>query len=150
SFEALCLARKKAKFKNIHFVCADILHLPFKLGAFNGIWNLGVMEHFCEDEIVAILKEFNHTLEEDGIYMLFWPPRYGLTVIVLSAFLFIINKVLKNSLSLYPAEISTFRSTKWADKLIKQAGLLNTKVHFGVRDIFTYIVLIGCKERCLK
>ena len=35
----------------------DILRLPFRSGSLDGIWNVGVMEHFTCDQINAIMQE---------------------------------------------------------------------------------------------
>lgn len=146
SFDALRLARARKKLKNAYFVCGDILNPPFKDESINGIWNLGVMEHFNEDEIKDIFKGFDRILiKRDGKYILFWPPKYGLTVIALSVILFIANKIFRRSLRLYPDEISRFSSRKWADSLVDQTGLSISRIHFNVRDIFTHVVLIGKK-----
>jgi len=145
NFEALNIAKAKTKFKNIYFVCADILHLPFKPRLFDGIWNLGVMEHFYENEIVTILKEFEYILRDRGIYMLFWPPQYGLTVIVMSIFQFIMSNIFKKKFSFYPDDVSNYRTINWANKLAKESGLFILKTHFNIRDIFTHRVLVGSK-----
>jgi len=46
------------KIKNIDFfVHADTSKLPFKPNSVNGIWNLGVLEHFTHDKIDETLQE---------------------------------------------------------------------------------------------
>jgi len=143
SFEALNIAKKKAKFKNIYFVCADILQLPFRQKLFDGIWNVGVMEHFYENDIIIILKEFNRVLKRQAKFIIFWPPAYGLSVIALSIFIFVMNGIFRKSLSLHPEEMSKIKSKKWAHALFKQANLHITKTHFSIRDFFTHVILVG-------
>ena len=50
---------------------------------FDGVYNLGVMEHFSEEDILKILEEFYKVLKEKGKVILFWPPTFGLSVFVL-------------------------------------------------------------------
>ena len=57
--------------------------MPFKSNFFEIIFNLGVMEHFDENQIKNILTEFKRTLTKDGKLILFWPPKYGLSVMFL-------------------------------------------------------------------
>src|SRR5687768_10438010 len=45
---------------------ADILNLPFLPGSFDGIYNLGVLEHFTRDEIHQILTQFHRVLKPSG------------------------------------------------------------------------------------
>ncbi|NQT06416.1 MAG: glycosyltransferase [Candidatus Omnitrophica bacterium] len=150
SLEALELARSMPDHKKVHYVCGDIFNPPFKEGAFKGIWNLGVMEHFREDDIVAILKQSGRVLDNDGRLMLFWPPKYGLSVMVLSSVIFLADKIFGRTLKLYPDECSRFDSREWAGRLFKEARLNIDKAHFNIRDLFTYVVVVGEKGEKTK
>ncbi|MBC7389800.1 MAG: class I SAM-dependent methyltransferase, partial [Opitutaceae bacterium] len=75
---------KKAK-----LIQASIFELPFENESFDGIYNLGVMEHFTENEIQNILLEFKRILKPGGKIVLFIPPVFGLTVRVLDTAHFI-------------------------------------------------------------
>lgn len=55
----------------------DILKLRFKNESFDGIWNLGVMEHFSKREIDAILQGFHRVLKKNGVLILFWPAKWN-------------------------------------------------------------------------
>ncbi|MGD0016332.1 MAG: methyltransferase domain-containing protein [Verrucomicrobiia bacterium] len=140
--EALAIARRKTALTNVHLVCGDIFNPPFKTGCIDGLWNLGVMEHFRETEIVSIFSAFSRILKPQARCLIFWPPRYGLTVIVLTSFLCLANRFRKQPLVLYPDEVSRFSSKGWAQQLAAQSGLKVDKAHFGIRDAFTYVVLI--------
>ena len=43
-------------------LAADIFRLPFATGSIDGIWNVGVMEHFTHDLIDELLLEFRRVL----------------------------------------------------------------------------------------
>ena len=143
--EALAIARRKSKLQNVHFVCGDIFNPPFKAEVVDGVWNLGVMEHFFEAEITRIFTALSSAIKPDGKLLIFWPPRYGLSVIVLTAFLGVVNAFRKTPLVLYPDEVSRFWTTQWSQKLIAPAGLVVQKRHFSIRDAFTYVVLVARK-----
>ena len=143
--EALVIARRKSKLENVHFVCGDIFHPPFKAGAVDGIWNLGVMEHFFEPEITQIFTAFSQLLKADGQLVIFWPPRYGLSVIVLTSFLGVVNAFRKKPLVLYPDEVSRYWTQRWSQQLAAPAGLQVQKSHFSIRDLFTYVVMVARK-----
>ena len=139
---ALAIARRKTVLTNVHLVCGDIFNPPFKTGCIDGLWNLGVMEHFRETEIVSIFTALSRILKPQARCLIFWPPRYGLTVIALTTFLFVAAKIRRKPLVLYPDEVSKFSTRDWADALARKASLQVLKVHFGIRDAFTYVVLI--------
>jgi SAM-dependent methyltransferase len=145
SLEGLKIARQKSKLKNVFFVCGDIYHPPFKIGAIDGLWNLGVMEHFYEPEIVKILQALARVLKPGGRCLIFWPPKYGLSVIVLTSFLGVANKFRKQPLVLYPDEVSRFSSKPWAQQLASPADLIVKRTHFGPRDAFTYVIMVAEK-----
>lgn len=55
----------------------NLFSLPFSNDSIDGIWNLGVMEHFTDSEIDTILTEFYRTLKPASYAILFWPPLIG-------------------------------------------------------------------------
>ncbi|MBI1312362.1 methyltransferase domain-containing protein [bacterium] len=56
-------------------VQADIRDLPFQDSSLDGIWNLGVMEHFEASEQRLILGEFHRVLKPGAPLILWWPPQ---------------------------------------------------------------------------
>ena len=62
----------------------DILHLDDVAGgSFDGAYNLGVVEHFTQDQIVQILREMGRTVKPGGKVVIFWPHRRATSVFVL-------------------------------------------------------------------
>ena len=55
----------------------DIFKLPLPDNSIDGIWNVGVMEHFNLEEIDKILVEFYRVLNKGGRIILFWPMAYA-------------------------------------------------------------------------
>jgi ubiquinone/menaquinone biosynthesis C-methylase UbiE len=123
----------------------NIFNLPFLNESFDGIYNLGVMEHFTEEEIVIILNEFKRVLKPSGKIVLFIPPVFGLTVQALDVAHFILNKVLRKKVKLHPDEITRVKSKKHIKALIEKSGFNFIEYYFGIKDIFTQIVIVGEK-----
>ncbi len=145
SHEALLLARRNATMPGIKLVRGDIFTPPFRTASIDGIWNLGVLEHFHAPDIERIFRGLSRVLRPAARCVIFWPPAYGLSVIALTSFLRIANAPRRTPLRLYPDEVSLFRSARWARRLIEPAGLAVERTHFGIRDLFTYVVLVATK-----
>lgn len=123
----------------------DIFHLSNIEGRFDGLYNLGVMEHFEEDQLREILAEFNRTLKPGGRLVLFWPPVYGLSVIALRIIHFVLNQILRRNIQLHPPEPSKVRSRRQIRKLLDESGFDLQSFSFGIRDAFTYAVIVAAK-----
>lgn len=72
---------------------------------------------------------------------------FVLYALALTSFLFVVNKVLRRPLTLYPDEVSRFWTKRWVSQLINPAGLAVEKTHFGLRDLFTYVILVASRSR---
>lgn len=145
SREALTLYQKvnPQKCKAVH---GSIFDIPSENEFFDGIYNLGVMEHFRKDEIVIILKEFHRILKVDGKIILFWPPEYGLSVIFLKFVHFVLNNILKRNIKLHPEEPNRVRSKKQIEYYLGLAKFKLVELYFGPRDFFTHAVVVAQKE----
>ncbi len=124
---------------------ASIFDIPAKPATYDGIYNLGVMEHFTKDEDIKILKEFSRVLKDDGKIVLFWPPKFGISVAFLNTTHFILNNILKRNIRLHPDETSLIESKKHVSEVLKAGGFKMTRFYFGPKDLFTYCVVIGKK-----
>lgn len=141
SRQALGLYRM-ANSANDRAVQASILALPFADDTFDGIYNLGVMEHFPEQEIRMILGEFARTTKPGARIVLFWPPEFGLSVLVLKFVHFVLNRVLGRNVRLHPDEITRIRSKRHARATCEIAGLKMVDYYFGPKDMFTHSIIV--------
>jgi SAM-dependent methyltransferase len=123
-------------------VLGDIMATGFRAGSFDGIYNLGVMEHFSEEEIHRILSEFRRVLKKEGVIILFWPPGYGATVMFLKGVHRFYRSVLKKNIRLHPAEPSLIRSRSHVEAMVTRAGFRMRSYDFGIGDLFTYAVIV--------
>ena len=132
--------------QNISLTHGDIFNLPFKDRTFNIIFNLGVMEHFNEKDINKILLEFKKKLDDQGKIILFWPPRYGLSVRFLKVVKSAVSLIFKKNINLHPDEISLIKSKEHAFKILNRAGFEIIQSYFGIKDFFTHEVIIAIKK----
>lgn len=120
----------------------NIFYLPFQNETFDGLYNLGVMEHFKQEEIHEILTEFKRVLKQNGKMVIFWPPKFGITVFALDSIHFILNKILRMNVKLHPAEITRIKSKQHAIQTFEKAGFKVIEYYFGAKDIFTQCVIV--------
>jgi dolichol-phosphate mannosyltransferase len=140
-----------SRYKSLHgdaaeTVIADIFNLHALNRKFDGLYNLGVMEHFESAQLRQLLGEFNRTLRPGGRIVLFWPPVYGLSVIVLHVVHFVLNRIMKRNVQLHPPEPTKVSTRTHIAGLLNSAGFELERMSFGARDLFTYMVIVGRKS----
>ena len=145
SLEALRLARRKHTFDQV--LCADIRHLPFREGAIDGVWNLGVMEHFEASEGVEILAEFERVLGPERTVILFWPPTFGLSRWVLAPFEWIRSRLSGREFRFFPDKVNRLGSKRQARQILRTADLEPLSVEFSTRAAFCHLVVAGRRTR---
>lgn len=126
---------------------ADILNLPFEAGTFDGVYNLGVLEHFTPEEIVQILAQFHRVLKPGGKVVIFWPHSRATSVAVLKAAHWVLNDVAKKPTKFHPAEISLLKSKEWVEPLLREANFRLADYSFGPRDFFVQAVVVAEKTQ---
>lgn len=142
--EALCLyARNNPKVADIRH--ASIFALPFADASFDGVYNLGVVEHFTHAQIACILAEFHRVLKPRGKILIFWPHRWGTSVFVLRTVHFLLNNVMGRKARLHPPEISHSRNRAQAKEILAKAGFRLLDYQFGAADFFVQAVVVGQK-----
>jgi ubiquinone/menaquinone biosynthesis C-methylase UbiE len=114
--------------------------------SFDGIYNLGVIEHFDHTDNQKVLNEFRRILKPGGYYLCFWPPEYGMSVIFFKVLKFILKFFTKKDIKFHPDEIFRMRSNKHAKNVLNEAGFEVSEIYFGPRDLFTYAVVVGKKK----
>ena len=120
----------------------DIRKMDLENESVDGIYSLGVMEHFYETDILLILNEFRRVLRTDGKLVLFWPPKFGLSVFFLKTWHFFVNKVFKKNIRLHPHEVSLLESKEQILSLANRTGYSLVEYHFGLNDLFTQVVVV--------
>jgi len=117
---------------NPRVIRGDILHIPFEDGRFDGAYNVGVMEHFSEEDIGRILSELGRIIKPGGKILVFWPPEFGLSVRAL--------KMIK--VKLHPDELTLAKSRSHIEAIGVKADLKIVDYYFGPRDLFTQVAIV--------
>jgi len=130
----------------VDLVNGDLFQTPVDDGSFDGLFNLGVMEHFSDEELGRLLIEFRRVLKKNGRLVLFWPPEFGLSVRVLKAVHFLLNDVLKKNIHLHPKEPSLLKSRSEVEARLTQYGFDLDAFYFGSRDLFTHAIVIASRR----
>jgi len=127
---------------NPRVIRGDIFYIPFEDSIFDGAYNLGVLEHFTEEEIGRILGELRRVIKPKGKILVFWPPEFGLSVRFLKMGHTILKALLRREVKLHPDEITLAKSRAHIEKVSAQANLKITDYYFGPRDCFTQVAVV--------
>jgi predicted SAM-dependent methyltransferase len=127
-------------------VQGNIMEIPSEPETYDGIFNLGVMEHFTEEEIARILVEFHRVLQPGGKIVLFWPPSYGPSVKFLKLVHFVFNDVMKREIRLHPPELTHVSSREQVERYMAAAGFTLEQFYFGLRDMFTHRIVVARRD----
>ena len=111
-------------------VQADIRRLPFRDQSLDGIWNLGVMEHFEEDEQRLILREFHRVLKPGGQMLLWWPPLGGMDRRLLGCVGWPV-----------PSEPGRVCTSQARDRLTL-SGFREISIHLPASDVWTELAIV--------
>jgi dolichol-phosphate mannosyltransferase len=126
-------------------VHGSIFNIPLENSSLQGVYNLGVMEHFTENEIHLTLQEFHRVLSPKGRIILFWPHKFGSSVMALGLAHKILNKVSKKKVQLHPPEITYIHSKSQAELILKKSGFKMIEYSFSIADVFTQAIIVGEK-----
>ena len=139
------MAYKRIHNNSCNLVRGSVFYIPLENESVDGVYNLGLMEHFTEEQIHQILKEFSRVLKWDGKMIVFWPPKFGLSVYALKTAHFVLNKVLRRDVKLHPDEITLLKSKKHAMAMFEKADFTVDEYYFGARDLFTQSMVVVTK-----
>jgi len=122
----------------------DIFRLPFVAESVDGIWNVGVMEHFTHDKIDAILREMYRVLRPGGRIILLWPASNSIPQKLLRATERVINLARRGDrFQFHPDEISKLRSRHEALDVMTRNGIEPLEVEFGWRSLMAFRTVVG-------
>lgn len=121
----------------------SLFRIPAADAAFDGVFNLGVMEHFYPADIARILAEFHRVLKPGGRAILFWPPAWGLSVNALKLAHRVLALAGRGDVQLHPPEVTHVRSRAETAGWLAAAGFRLERFYFGPRDLFTHQIVVG-------
>lgn len=125
------------------FIQGDLARLPLRDASISGLWNLGVMEHFDEVAGVRVLREFRRVLVPGGHAVLFWPPDFGSSRMVLAPIETLLTWKRASRFQFFPDEVNRLRSRVHARRLLEAADLEERRIDFSFRDLFIHVVVVA-------
>ncbi len=125
---------------------SNIFATPIRSQSVDGIWNLGVMEHFTYPEIRACLREFRRVLKPGGVILLFWPAEKNASRWILGPLESIIRRRQRSNFTFFPGEISRLHSKLEARQLIESEGFHVNAIDFNWRTAFIHVVIAATSK----
>lgn len=125
---------KKFNSKQVEFVEGNLFKIEFPSESFDFVWNLGVIEHYNEEEICEILSEMIRVTKKDGTVALGVPNFFSGPI--LKAWL--LNIKLLSKISGYRLDTENFYSKTTIKRIFQKAAEKNqrqvkrvTSAYFG-------------------
>lgn len=125
------------------FVQGDLERLPFGSATIDGAWNLGVLEHFEQEKGIRVLAELKRVLKPGGTAILFWPPEFGSSRLVLAPIEFLRSRLSGRPFAFFPDEVNRLRSRAHARQMLAAAGLSAVAVELSARAGFIHLVVVA-------
>jgi SAM-dependent methyltransferase len=128
-------------------IAADCFHLPFADATIDGLWNVGVMEHFTHDLIDQMMREFHRVLKPGAPIVLLWPATDSLPQKGLRFVEFIVNNTSRRGaeapLRFHPPEISKLTSSEEGRRVLRRNGFEPVFVDWGLRSLMAFKTVVG-------
>ncbi|HSB36127.1 MAG TPA: hypothetical protein VLH41_04585, partial [Thermoanaerobaculia bacterium] len=105
----------------------------------------GVMEHFEASAGRLVLEEFRRVLKPGATAILFWPPEFGASRLVLAPVEALVSFLRKTPFRFFPDEVNRLRSRGQARQLLLEAGFEAAAVDVTPRDLFIHLVVVARK-----
>lgn len=121
---------------------ADLMQMNGVGNHYEGVYSLGVLEHFTPDEINHILQGMKRALRPGGRMIAFWPLADAVSVKFLGLCHRVLNRSGRPTVELHPPEITLLRSRTHAEELIHAAGWRLVSYSVSPFDLFIQAVLV--------
>lgn len=127
-------------------VCCDIFRLPFQDNSLDGMWNVGVMEHFLHDQIDQIMAELQRVLKVGAPVIMLWPATDSIPQKILRLLEKVINlRQTGERFQFHPDEISKLRSSEEGRRVLARNGFDPVEVDFGLKSLMAFKTVVGRK-----
>ena len=145
------LKRVKSQQTYNHYILGDIFNIPFKEESIDGIWNVGVMEHFDCRELSRVFREFNRVLKPEGCCLFFWPwilaPSH-----VIFRFYEMIMKRFERDKQIFPVAPSMINKKLLPAiyKMNKNLGFTKISFHFPWMDLTHFAIVMIKNDKSIR
>jgi SAM-dependent methyltransferase len=129
-------------------VCGDIFNLPFQDNSMDGLWNVGVMEHFTPEQVDQIMREYHRVLKDGAPIILLWVGATSLPQKALRLVEAVANaRKPGEDFRFHPPEINLLKSSAAGNAILRQYDFQPVHVDFGLRSLMAFITLVGTKAQ---
>ena len=119
----------------------DLFDIPISDESIDVIFNVGVHEHYSDDENLKIFAQYFRILKNGGIIVLFWPWYWGPLMVAGRLINVIMSFIKKEKYEIYPNQNWEIKSIKYVDQLLGRAGFKRVSSRKSIKDIFSMVVL---------
>lgn len=130
---------------SVSLLHGSVCDIPLPDASVDGLYNLGVLEHFDGSSIRKILEESRRVVRPGGKTIIFWPHKNATSVAVLKLVHWFRRRILKKKDALHAPEISLLPSRKHALNILREAGFEPIDYYFGISDFWVQAVVVGQK-----
>lgn len=127
-------------------VLGDINSLPFPDESLDGLWNIGVMEHFHKEDLIKIYNEFARVLKKGGVVIALIPPVFASHIILLTPIERIISLFKGKPFKFFPDEFTRIRGRRHLESIFGKTKLKIINTHFSWRDCFFFCAVIAKRK----
>ena len=120
------------------------LDLPVPDATFDGVFNLGVVEHFTGEQLDRFFGECRRVLKPGGRTVIFWPHRRATSGYVIRTAHRLFRSVGPET-QMHAPEISLLQSRSHAENVLARAGLSLTDYQFGPSDFWVQAIVVAEK-----
>lgn len=141
--EPLLVARTQPN--SYRCVMGDLKKLPIRNGSIDGIWNVGVHEHFTPAENCVIFGEFFRILKPGGKLIVFWPAKYTPYMAIKTAFENVF-RLFRKGFTFFPDEVNKALSREHVRGELENSGFRVSSITTSSRDLFIFFSIIAEKS----
>ena len=120
----------------------DLFNIPILPEKIDYIFNVGVHEHYTDEQNKQILKEFHRILNNQGLIILLWPKYFGPLMLVAKIINFSLSILLRKKFEIWPNQINEIINLNITEKLLTESGFCKKSSFVSFFDLFSTQVLI--------
>tara|TARA_B100000315_G_C14497769_1_gene550883 strand:- start:199 stop:765 length:567 start_codon:yes stop_codon:yes gene_type:complete len=119
----------------------DLFNIPITDKQIDLIFNVGVHEHYCDEENEKIFNEYYRVLKKNGLIVLLWPHYYGPLMLLAKLINKVITVIRRKKYEIWPDQHNEIKNYKKVDNLLNKSGFSHVDHYMSIYDLFSTVVL---------